>query len=1367
MERDNTSEWRLYVVEDRGRHTQEGALAKEGFVRRLRLAPPRMPGGEVALQSPPEVPRIIPGNLLSKLMPVVMLVAVVGMIALMITVGGRDITRNPTFLIFPTMMVMSVAGMFMGGSGRPGKAAAELDEERKDFFTYLAGLRDDAGETGGAQRAALEWSHPDPRALIEVAGGRRMWERRPTDSDFCHVRVGVGTHRLATRLLAPETGPPEDLEPVSTNALRRFVSTHSVVHALPTAVSLRAFPTITFEGNHEMSQRLVRSMLLELCAFHGPDHLQVALVTADPDNRTWSWLKWLPHAQHASARDGCGPMRMLFPSLQLLENALAHDLAERGRFSRNAAPTQGVIQLVVIIDDGQVVGDERLITDAGLDSVTVLDLNGASRERTSGRSLQLVVENDDVGARTAAGTERFATPDHLSLAEAEATARAFSRYQMGGAAHLINLEPEARATDPGLMALLKISDAAKMIPEEVWQEITPRRRLRVPVGYTPAGRPLELDIKESAEGGMGPHGLCIGATGSGKSEFLRTLVLAMITSHSPEVLNLILVDFKGGATFLGLEGVPHIAAIITNLEDELTMVDRMRDALAGEMNRRQELLRSAGNYPNVTEYERARANGAELDPLPALFIVVDEFSELLSQKPDFAELFVMIGRLGRSLHIHLLLASQRLEESKMRGLDSHLSYRIGLKTFSASESRSVLGVPDAYHLPSVPGSAFLKCDADEPIRFNSSYVSGEYVPPRAVSRSGRVSLLGAQAPKLFTASPVDKDPAPIKVADALPDLRDAEISSRPKKTTLLDVVVSRLRGHGRPAHAVWLPPLEASPAVNDLLPDSVWHEPRNVNGRLRLPIGIVDRPYDQRRDILIVDLSGAAGNVAIVGGPQSGKSTTIRTLVMAAAATHTPEQLQFYCLDFGGGTLGSLANLPHVGSVAGRMDADRIRRTVAEVSGLLRERELRFRDLGIESMRDFRQRKAQLAALPADVAAQDPLSQDKFGDVVLVVDGWATIRSDFETLEPTMQAIAISGLSYGIHLAITASRWMEVRPAVKDMLGSRVELRMGDPVDSDIGRRWAELVPPGRPGRGMNSERLHILIGLPRLDSSSDVEDLPTGVANSCGAVRRLYGEREAPQVRMLPHSVDRAAVVDAARRSHALGPAKVAIGINETELVPVILDFNVQPHLVVFGDAECGKTGLLSNIAHGLMENTSPQECRIVLVDFRRTLLGVVDNDYLGGYATATQSCTEIMTELATSFKDRLPPSDITQQQLKERSWWHGPDVHVLIDDYDLIGGGHLQHPLGPLIEYLPQARDIGLRVVVVRRIGGAARAMMDPIIGRLKDLSCNGLVMSGTKDEGALFGYKPQLMPPGRGMFISRTMKSDVIQLSRMPDL
>ncbi|RPA58070.1 type VII secretion protein EccCa [Gordonia oryzae] len=1348
-------------------------MGTEGFVRRPRIAAPKTPGGEVDLQAPPEVPRVIPGSLLMKLLPVVMVVAVVGMIAMMFTVGGRSLATNPMMMMFPMMMVMSMVGMFVGGgSQRAGKAAAELDEERKDYFRYLGNLREDVDATGEEQRAALEWTHPDPRILIDVAGSRRMWERRPDDADFCHARVGVGTQRLATRLLAPETGPTEDLEPVSTVALRRFVRTHAVVHSLPTAVSLRRFPAVNIEGDRMLTRSLVRAMMLELCLFHSPDHVQIAVVTANPDGAVWQWLKWLPHAQNAAHVDGIGPMRMVFSSLSKFEAVMGTELSERGRFSRNASPNQTVKQMIVVLDDGYVSGDERLVTEAGLESVTVLDLNAPKDGLAARRGLQLLVGAGTIAARGPAGVERFGVPDSLSVAEAEAAARRIGRYRPANAAqHVVSLEAEVRgnAIDPGLMAMLKIPDAAQIIPEEIWRPRSPRERLRVPIGITPNGQPMELDIKEAAEYGMGPHGLCIGATGSGKSEFLRTLVLSMITSHSPEALNLVLVDFKGGATFLGLDQAPHVAAVITNLEEEITMVDRMRDALSGEMNRRQELLRRAGNYANVGDYERARANGASLDPLPALFIVVDEFSELLSQKPDFAELFVMIGRLGRSLHMHLLLASQRLEEGKLRGLDSHLSYRIGLKTFSAGESRQVLGVPDAYHLPSVPGSAFLKSDADEPKRFNASYVSGPYVKPRAQLGGARHSELGALAPKLFTVGHVDKPTVPeasstlTAAEQADLDRYESELKAAESGNTpsLLDVVVARLKGHGRPAHEVWLPPLDDSPAVNELLPGPDWRDPANINGALWMPIGILDRPYDQRRDVLSIDLSGAAGNVAIVGGPQSGKSTALRTMIVAGALTHTPEQLQFYCLDFGGGTLVSLQNLPHVGGVAGRMDRDKVNRTVAEVSTVLREREERFRELGIESMRDFRQRKARLAALSPAERAADPLSADLHGDVVLVVDGWASIRSDFEALESQLVDIALQGLSYGVHLAVSASRWMEVRANVKDMLGTRIELKLGDSSDSEMGRKAQEAIPESRPGRGIGRERLHLLIGLPRIDSDSSVDSLPEGVQTMVAQMTEFYGARRAPQVRTLPDRLDPVPVLSRAEREGSLSKSRIAIGIDEAALAPVVVDFEAQAHLVVFAEAEAGKTTLLRNIAEGVMRNATPDEAKVIMIDYRRGLLGVIEGEQLGGYATAEDSATTMMANLAGLLKLRLPPDDVTQQQLKERSWWSGPDVYLLIDDYDLIVTA-TNNPLAPVVPYLPQARDIGLRVVVTRRVGGAGRALYDPFVGRLKDLSCNGLIMGGTKDEGPLLGnFRPHPMPPGRGMFISRTQSSGMIQL------
>src|SRR5262249_41095 len=217
-------------------------------------------------------------------------------------------------------------------------------------------------------------------------------------------------------------------------------------------------------------------------------------------------------------------------------------------------------------------------------------------------------------------------------------------------------------------------------------------------------QPLELDLKESAQGGMGPHGILIGATGSGKSELIRTLVLSLALTHSSEKLNMILVDFKGGATFLGLDGLPHVSALITNLADELPLVDRMQDALQGEMVRRQELLRKCG-YSSLHEYERAGAQGTELDPLPTLVIIVDEFGELLSTKHEFVDLFMMIGRLGRSLGVHLLLASQRFDEGRVHTLETHLSYRMALRVLSSMESRSIIGTHDAYEQPLQPGRA--------------------------------------------------------------------------------------------------------------------------------------------------------------------------------------------------------------------------------------------------------------------------------------------------------------------------------------------------------------------------------------------------------------------------------------------------------------------------------------------------------------------------------------------------------------------------------------------------------------------------------------------------------------------------------------
>ncbi|MBB2933880.1 S-DNA-T family DNA segregation ATPase FtsK/SpoIIIE [Amycolatopsis bartoniae] len=1326
------------------------------FRKSPRMAAPRPPGGEVHLEPPPEVPRTIPGNVVQKMMPVVMVVATVGMVVVMFTTGGAA-ARSPLTLMFPLMMVMSMGGMFAGGGKSGGAKKAEMNEDRKDYLRYLGQMRERAREAMADQRAALEWVHPDPQALWSLAASRRMWERRQNDQDFLHLRVGRSSHRLATRLVPPQTGPVEELEPIATLALRRFVRAHSIVPDLPTQITLRGFAAVSVQGDRELTRGLTRAMLAQLVTFHSCDDVLIAIATAGRAKAEWEWAKWLPHVQHPELSDGIGQLRMMAGSLQQIEDWLDGELRDRPRFSRNATPNPDQPHVVIVIDDAEVTREEQIILEEGLVGVTLIDLSDSLGNLAARRGLRLVVEPTRVGARSAGGVEWFGKPDTLSVVECEALARKLAPFRVGSAAEEASAD-EPLLSNPTLLELLGIpGDPMTFDVQQAWRPRPVRDRYRVPFGVGEFGQAVELDIKEAAMEGMGPHGLCIGATGSGKSEFLRTLVLGLLATHSSTALNMILVDFKGGATFLGLDKAPHVAATITNLAGDLTLVDRMKDAIAGEVARRQEVL-AKGNYKNVWDYEKARENGADLDPLPALFICIDEFSEMLTAKPDFIDIFLQIGRVGRSLQMHMLLASQRLEEGKLRGLDTFLSYRIGLKTFSAAESRAAIGVPDAFELPSIPGSGYLKYDTSTMVRFKASYVSGPY-RPAGIQAAGPVSSVvrADKRPQLFVPDFVElpPEPEPEPVAIAAPVSKQSEEVSEP---TELEVIVERLVGQGPPAHEVWLPPLDEPNSLDTLLPNLNPTEERGLspvgffgNGKLQVPIGIVDRPFEQRRDPLWADFSGAAGHGVVVGGPQSGKSTLLRTLIMSLALANTPEEVQFYCVDLGGGTLAGLAGLPHVGGVAvARREPDKARRIIAELNTLANEREGRFGALGVDSMADFRNRKRR-----GEITGE----QDPFGDVFLVVDGWRAIRDDFDELEPQITALAQRGLTYGIHVVITASRWADIRPAIKDMLGTRFELRLGDPSESDIDRRVAVNVPEGRPGRGLTRDKLHMLTGLPRIDGSSDAETLATGVTDAVAKIAGAWRGRSAPQVRLLPETVSYDEVLSMDKQRHT---KLVPIGISEDALAPVYLDFDADPHFFAFADGESGKTNLLRQIARGITERYTAKEAVIVLVDYRRTMLGFVEGAHLLGYAVSANQLDGMIKDIHGSMTRRLPGPDVTQEQLRNRSWWKGPELFILVDDYDLVAT-QTSNPLKPLSEFLAQAKDVGLHLIVARRTGGASRASYDPIIGKLKEIAAPGLVMNGSKDEGALIGnVKPSLMPPGRGILVSRKVGKQLMQVS-----
>ncbi|MFC7788305.1 type VII secretion protein EccCa [Microbacterium sp. MAHUQ-60] len=1325
-----------------------------------RRAPKPPAGGQLTLQQAPELPK--PEGASNTLMMALPMVGSLGSVAVLSLTQGGDPTR--TYIMGGLFLFMALS--MVGGQmwRQKSQHATNVENTRREYLAYLSETRDAVREVATRQRRYEEWMLPAPETLpFIVEEGSRVWERTVGDPEMLAARLGTATQPLAMTLDEAPIPALAQLDPVSASAAHRFVLTHDQVTDLPFSVDIASCAKLEVVGETVRARGQVRAIVAHLATFVAPEDLQIAVIATPGDLPYWEWMKWLPHAHSDSVSDAVGGARRIGSSWAQIE-PLVTDIRSRGPVSGQSG--RSLPHLVVITDGAGLPAGHPLTEEGGVDGVTVIDIPRSWGELVDSFTIRLVIDDAVDGApqltvaRRGVGTVQ-AAPDFLGIASAEAVAR-----RLTGLVDAVEEEDAsgggARTISAELTDLLGLPDVRDFDPDVAWKPRSARDRLRVPIGLTAGGQPMILDIKESAQQGMGPHGMLIGATGSGKSEVLRTLVLSLAMTHSSESLNFVLIDFKGGATFAGMADMPHVSAVITNLGDDLTLVDRMQDAIQGEMTRRQELLRDAGNFANVTDYEAARRGGrTDLKPLPALLIVADEFSELLAAKPDFTELFVAIGRLGRSLQVHLLLSTQRLEEGKLRGLESHLSYRIGLKTFSGADSRAVIGVPDAFTLPGGGGHGILKSDAETLTQFRAAYVSAPPKTRRRRAGSSPQSTENEQPTRViearaFTAAPV--------IVQEQPEVEQAAVSDvsgggeAPEKRVTFDIAVSLMKGRSMPAHQVWLPPLDVPPTFDELLGDLTEDlqlgliSPRwRQAGPLTIPLGIVDRPLEQRRDSLVMSLVGAGGHLAIVGGARSGKSTLARSVLTGIALTHTPHEVQFYVMDFGGGTFAPFSKMAHVAGVAGRNQPDVLRRMFQEVVGIVNARERYFTANAIDSIETYRRMRAQGRA------------DDGYGDVFLIIDGWPTIRAEFDEMEFEIQALAGRALTYGVHLVATTTRWMDFRTAIRDTFGSKLELRLGDTSDSEIDRKVAAGVPQGRPGRGLAPSKHHMLTALPRIDGSGDPHMLSEGVEDLIARVNAAWKGPRGPKLRLLPEMLE----LSELRRISAGAPAEqqVLLGVDEAELAPTSFDIARNPHVYLFGDSQSGKSSFLRGFAREVMRTKTPKEAQFFVVDYRRALLSEIPDEYLAGYYTTAQQASEELGGLAEYLRGRLPGPDVTPQQLRDRSWWSGAEVFVLVDDYDLVNT-QSGNPIAVLQPLLAQAIDVGLHLTLTRRSGGASRSTFEPVMQTLRDLAAPGILLSGSPDEGALIGnLKATFAVPGRAKVVTRERGLQVMQLAYAP--
>ncbi len=1337
------------------------------FHRPVRTYPDPLPQNAIEIVPPPPLAPKSSGSTLQLLIPMV------GMLASVLT--SIFFFRQPFMLVASGgMLVGSIGGGFFMRHQQAASHSIQVQHSRSTYLRYLEQQDTLLANIALRQKALSERFHPDLQQLVDRVSRREfVWERRLGDSDFLLVRIGVGVEPLCSPVrVATSSDPFAEYDPDLLARAQAVVAKHAHIEGAAIAVPLATTSTLALVGDRQRTRACARALLCQIAAAHGPDDVRIVAYMPEHIASEWEWLKWLPHTRRlrlmkADTKRPGEQLCLLAGTTEELAAILASQVMPeidlRRKLTGEARQTPQMRRkphFVIVLDDfaprspvAMLPGFMDLFQDAEKLGVTLLCLVDDRSNEPSFLQGRVDIANAGwaVFEETAFAGRRTEgiSVDRADTALCDQLARMLAPLNLGEGSSQSDLAQDVRLLD-----LLGIPSASQVDTRQNWSISSREDLLRVPVGICADGSSLIIDLKEASEHGMGPHGLIIGATGSGKSELLRTLVTSLALRHGPDLVSFVLADFKGGAAFADLAQLPHSAGMISNLQSDLAMVDRMRDALFGEQERRQRMLREAGNLDNIQQYHTKRQMNPEMEPMPHLMIIVDEFAELLASRPDFLELFITIGRVGRSLGMHLLLATQRLGEGRISGLEGHLRYRICLRTFSAAESSAVIGTPDAFYLPSFPGIGYFKVDTNIYKQFKTATVSSPFVSAVSVEAANIEIREFSRTGRLQFPPPQSEQSSAVLAADVQPQAQTDNLS------TDMDVVITRLRDTGsqqEQTHKVWLPPLPSQLSLRSVFHLQLHHDSFDGTswsanppfGLLRTPIGMLDLPAEQRQEALVLDFSGAGGHLALVGAPQSGKSTLLQTIVTSFAVTHTPRDVQIYAIDLGGGLLRPLGDLPHVGAVCDKAEPARLQRLVHQVKGIIEEREYQFSQLRIDGISTYRARR---------LAGQ--LLDQPFGDVFLVIDDLGQLQTDFSQLDADVAAIVATGLSYGVHVIAATKRWMDIRSKMRDSFGTRLELRLNDPTESEFRKAAAMTLTGATPGRGIIKgglqfqSALPIVDPLPSVDASAARESLLSFVPR----VRTSWRGSTAPAVRVLPDLVHLKEMIVTSEGE----PPGVPIGIEDFTLSPLYIDLlTSDPHFLIFGDGESGKTNLLRMWLRELERRYTPEQVRFSLVDYRRNLLDFLESGHLFSYACTPQMVKTTVDQLKHVLDERtLSSGQLTIEDLRNPRRWSGPQHFLVVDDYETVVTPSAS-PLAPLADLIQQGRDVGLHVILARKVAGAGRGTFEAVFQRLKESGSAGLIMSGDVQEGALLGnQRASTLPPGRGYLVRRNQRTMLLQ-------
>lgn len=979
-----------------------------------------------------------------------------------------------------------------------------------------------------------------PAAQAAVTGATpTCWDRRPHHPDAYEVRLGIGPAPWTP----PVTGDPTAWAP----DVAATVDRHRVLPDAVVGLRFEAGTPIAVVGPAAAARALVRSLVLQAAVAHGPADLQVAVLAGDDDAGEWDWLAWLPHG-----RDPAGGS--LLASGRTAATAVAATLTAPPPDPQRSSRPRPL--RVVVIDDHRGLAHRRhpvwTVLRASVDPATALvpvTVLGIGDPVPAMCTLVLSVHENgvvDVPASVARGPVAICA---ASLDVAADLAR-------GLAAHD---DPEVE--DPGrglpdrvpLLVLLGAERATVAGFVASWSAAGDDPPPRALLGRAADG-PVVIDLVLD-----GPHALVAGTTGAGKSELLRSLVTALAAACSPDHLNFVLVDFKGGSAFDACARLPHTTGVVTDLDQHLAA--RALRCLEAELRHRERRLRDA----SASDLADLRRPGRGAAPLPRLVVVVDEFASLAAALPDFVEALVDVAQRGRSLGVHLVLATQRPAGSVSESIRANIGLRVALRVQGRDDSGDVIGAPDAADLPrDRPGRALVRLGPGELIAVQAALATcstGRDRPPVTVQPLALTTVPRPPAPEPAPATPTDP--------------------------TDLEVLVDAMAGAwehlgGRPVRRPWPDPLPPDLAW-PLPPHRDEGEPGSPGEPASLLIGLADDPDQQRHRPFAWRLQD--GPLLAVGLPGSGTSTLAATIVLEATSRWTPEACHIHVIDLGAATLLPLAGLPHVGAVIGADQLERQRRLVAELTD------------------ELATRRAEMATVTTRRKVPPPERPRR----LLVIDGLGGFRARWDDLDASgtwdsLLDLATGGAAVGIHVCCTAEGPAAAPHRLVSACRQRLVFRLGDPAEHGAFGIATRDVPPLPPGRAVAAE------GPTVVQIARPVDGLAAAVARATAPVAALRDEAGPRWVGVLPDRVTRPEVTGTTTVRED-GGLDLVIGLADRGLVPAVLTVAPGGHALVAGPPRSGRSTALASIAEAVATaTTAAQTIRVVLVAGDRGATGACE---------------------------------------------------------------------------------------------------------------------------------------------------------------